>query len=620
MKRWFLLSVIGTLMLTLFLPFQAAAADFDSVLKEGSSDSDVTMVAEGMGHALALKQDGTVWSWGNNAFGQLGYGGTTIEDDPPVQVQDLDSVVAISTGSDHSLALKSDGTVWAWGSNYLGQLGIGKEGGVSSSPVQVTNLSSVVAIAAGNNHNLAVKSDGTVWSWGQNQFGALGDGSTTARYTPVQVQGLSSVIDVAAGERHSLALKSDGTVWGWGSNESGELGDGSMKNRYTPVQVQGIDSVIDVAAGSSSGYSHSLALKSDGTVWAWGNNYAGKLGDGTTTSRTSPVQVIHLDSVTAIDAGREHSLALKSDGTVWAWGYNDFGQLGDGSSTRSGSSSPVQVQGLGSVISISGGSDQSLALQGDNTVWGWGLHFWPPVTASYTPVQVHGTWQNTPKAPQWPRGDVLTVTDVTYNSVKLNWQPAMDEKGTDKYLVYTQGYTLLATFNGDVTSYEVKGLAPDSHYIFSLVAVDADGNQSEKKEVQVTTSAITTPGTFRLTDSKTYSDGWFNYEYLLYDGYITSPGQVLSGSWTPPEGYHGVVNVSMITADGENYDLSLETVSEGGYPIPRLTTELSDGTEYSGAGLPIGDTAVWKVKGHTDQDYSPDKKVTVYVSIKYDNH
>ena len=154
------------------------------------------------------------------------------------------------------------------------------------------------------------------------------------------------------------------------------------------------------------------------------------------------------------------------------------------------------------------------------------------------------------EAPQWPEGDVLTVTDVTYNSVQLNWQPATDETGVDKYLVY-QYNTLLATLNGDVNSYEVKGLSPNSSYLFSLVAVDADGNQSVKKEVTVTTAAYATPRPFQLSDSKTYSYGGSNYEFLLYYGYISSSGQELSGSWSPPEGFHGVVKVSMVPRKGK---------------------------------------------------------------------
>ncbi|MDQ0063086.1 RCC1 domain-containing protein, partial [Paenibacillus harenae] len=303
MRRRFMLLVCGFLLLTLLLPFQAAAAEVGSAVAAESSNSGVTMVVGGVTHTLALKQDGTVWAWGENILAQLGDGSTTNRSSP-VQVTELDSVIAVAAGSAHSLALKSDGTVWAWGNNSNGQLGIGRTTLPSSSPVQVTNLSSVVAIASGSHHNFAIKSDGTVWAWGGNWNGQLGDGSTTERYTPVQVQGLSSVIDVTAGAYHSLAIKSDGTVWAWGNNDYGQDGvpggltlhDGTSlvtTYRHTPVQVQGLSSVIDVAAG----YAHSLALNSDGTVLAWGFNGGGQLGDGSTTNRSSPVQVTELDSV-----------------------------------------------------------------------------------------------------------------------------------------------------------------------------------------------------------------------------------------------------------------------------------------------------------------------------------
>ncbi|WP_169507495.1 fibronectin type III domain-containing protein [Paenibacillus harenae] len=221
-------------------------------------------------------------------------------------------------------------------------------------------------------------------------------------------------------------------------------------------------------------------------------------------------------------------------------------------------------------------------------------------------------------APQWPGTDALSVADVTYHSALLNWQPATDETGVEKYLVY-QDNTLLDTLNRDVNSYNVKGLSPNSSYLFSLVAVDAAGNLSVKQEVTVTTAAYPAPGSFQLSDSKTYSDGWYNYEYSLYYGYISSSGQELSGSWSPPEGFHGVVKVSMASPEGEDYDLSLETVGEGNQ-LPEDTTLLTSGTEYSAAEVPSGYRAEWRVKGHTGNDYSPDKKVFVYVYIRYDNH
>ena len=326
--------------------------------------SGVIALAAGSEHSLALKSDGTVWAWGDNSNGQLG-DGSTRNRFTPVQVSGLSGVIAIAGSTFHSLALKSDGTVWAWGLNWYGQLGDGSIDS-RSTPVQVSGLSGVIAIAGGSDHSLALKSDGTVWAWGNNDYGQLGDGSKTTRSTPVQVSGLNDVIALAGGDYHSLALKSDGTVWAWGKNGYGQLGDGSTSDRLTPVQVSGLSGVIALAGGDY----HSLALKRDGTVWAWGSNTYGQLGDGSTSNRFTPVQVRGLSGVIAIAAGDSHSLALKSDGTVWAWGRNNSGQLGDGSKTTR--STPVQVRGLSGVIALAGGSDHSLALKSDGTVWAWG--------------------------------------------------------------------------------------------------------------------------------------------------------------------------------------------------------------------------------------------------------
>ncbi|RKG50096.1 kelch-like protein [Corallococcus sp. AB011P] len=293
----------------------------------------------------------------------------------------------LAAGSGHTLALKQDGTVWAWGSNGQGQLGDGT-GADRLTPVQVQGLTGVAAFAAGSLHSLAVKQDGTVWAWGTNN-GQLGDGTTTQRLTPVQVQGLTGVAALAAGIHHTLALKQDGTVWAWGYNGQGQLGDGTITQRLTPVQVQGLTGVAALAAGSL----HSLALKQDGTVWAWGDNTQGQLGDGTTTQRRTPVQVPGLTGVAAITGGNSHSLALKQDGTVWAWGDNTQGQLGDGTTTQR--LTPVQMQGLTGIAALAGGNSHSLALKQDGTVWAWGDNTYGRLgdgttTQRLTPVQVPG--------------------------------------------------------------------------------------------------------------------------------------------------------------------------------------------------------------------------------------
>jgi len=200
----------------------------------------------------------------------------------------------------------------------------------------VEGLDDVTTIAAGENHALAVKKDGTVWAWGLNVGGQLGDGTTEDRDMPVRVQGdLDNVIAVASQESYSLALRNDGTVWAWGRSENDILGEKST----VPVQVQNMNDVTAIAVG----YKHALALKSDGTIWAWGRNGDGELGDGSTTSKLIPVQVKGLSNATAIAGGFYYSLALKSDGTVWAWGHNSKGELGYG--IKNDSRTPARVIG-----------------------------------------------------------------------------------------------------------------------------------------------------------------------------------------------------------------------------------------------------------------------------------
>ncbi len=333
---------------------------------EMNAFSGVTAIAGGYTYSLALKSDGTVWAWGNGPFGQISGDGTPSKTSTPVQVIGLSSVTAIAAGYGHCLALKSDGTVWAWGYNGYGQVGNGTLSNISPL-VQVMGLGGVTAIAARGYHSMALKSDGTVWAWGLDASGQLGNGTTIDLWfsTPVQVVGLSGVTAIASGSLHSLALKSDGTVWAWGNNGLGQLGNGTITTSYylfdTPAQVVGLSGVTAIAGGSL----HSLALKTDGAVWAWGGNSHGQLGNGMFSDSGTPVQVIGLSSVRAIAAGWDHSLALKTDGTLQAWGWNFSGQLGNGTFTRDppyGISLPAPVIGLSGVMAISGANVHSLAL------------------------------------------------------------------------------------------------------------------------------------------------------------------------------------------------------------------------------------------------------------------
>ena len=322
-----------------------------------------TIIADetGQNPVLAIRDDGTVWGW-NPPKGCAEFG-------EPVQVSGMSGVVAISTGGYHNAALKDDGTVWAWGTNEDGQLGIGTTIGSRSrsKQVQVRGLSDVVAIAAGCDHSLAVKNDGTVWAWGSNDSGQLGDGTTTTRSMPVRVRGLSDVVAIAAGCDHSLAVKNDGTVWAWGSNESGQLGDGTTTTRSMPVRIRGLSDVKAIA----SRLVQSLVVKSDGTVWAWG---WGWIGEGSTTGQIStPIQFSGLTEIISIGRGSSHIVALKDDGTVWTWGNNNKCQLGDGS--RADSLAPVHVRGLSGVVAIAAARDYTVALKDDGTLWAWGCYW-----------------------------------------------------------------------------------------------------------------------------------------------------------------------------------------------------------------------------------------------------
>jgi alpha-tubulin suppressor-like RCC1 family protein len=347
----------------------------------------VTLSA-GNSHSMNLRSTGIPWAWGYNGFGQLG-NGTTTHSATPGQVSGLSGVLSLSAGTNaqHVLALGTDSSVWSWGANGYGQLG-DETATYRSAPVQVSDSSDVVAVATGGNFSLAVLSDGTVRAWGYNADGELGDGTTTHRSTPTPVSGLNEVVMASAGDQHALALRSDGTVWAWGYNTSGQVGDGTITSRSTPAQVNGLSGVVAVSAGGQ----HSLALRSDGTVWAWGYNENGALGDGTTTQHSTPTQVHGLSDVVAISAGYLHSLAVCRDGTVWAWGGNNSNQLGDGSTTPH-STMPVQVRRLSKVVAISAGRNHSLAVSDDGTLWAWGSNLFGQLgdgttTLRATPVQV----------------------------------------------------------------------------------------------------------------------------------------------------------------------------------------------------------------------------------------
>ena len=330
------------------------------------------VLGAGQVYSLFVCENDSLMACGRNAHGQLG-DGTTFERHTPVNILSIGEVMAAAAGSAHTLILKKDSTVRACGANWSGQLGNGTtNSNANPNFAQVVGLYDIKSIYGGVSHSIALRKDGTVWAWGENGSGNLGDGTTTNRNIPAQVSGINNIIAITTeqGGHHNLALKNDLTVWSWGFNNHGQLGDGSNTNKLTPIQVSGLNDVVAIACGNL----HSFALRNDGTVWTWGFNGNGELGDGTDTSRLTPVQVVGLSNIVAIAGGGLHSLALNNDGTVWAWGYNAFGQLGNGTTNSNPNPVPTQVTGLNNVLEIEAGELHSLALRNDGSVWAWGYN------------------------------------------------------------------------------------------------------------------------------------------------------------------------------------------------------------------------------------------------------
>jgi alpha-tubulin suppressor-like RCC1 family protein len=293
----------------------------------------VVAIAAGYGHSLFIKSDGSLWGVGWNTYGQLG-DGNTINTSRPIQIAS-NGITAIAAGGFHSLFLKSDGSLWAMGRNDLGQLGDGTSNYQINQPEQIVS-NGVVAIAAGYGHSLFIKSDGSLWAMGLNNYSQLGDG--TSNYSTNQPEQIVSngVVAVSGtgnseANSHTLFIKSDGSLWAMGYNAHGELGDGTFNDTNRPEQI--VSSNVVAMAG---GWSHSLFLKSNGSLWAMGNNYYGQLGDGTFNKTNKPEQIT-ASNVVAIAAGDSHSLFLKADGSFWVMGHNNYGQLGDGFTNYDGS-------------------------------------------------------------------------------------------------------------------------------------------------------------------------------------------------------------------------------------------------------------------------------------------
>jgi len=301
-------------------------------------------------YTAAIKTDGTLWCWGSNQYSTNGYGNLgdnsiTGKSSPVQTVAFGTNWKQVDCGFAHTASIKTDGTLWVWGLNFYGQIGdntISKK----SSPVQTIAFGvNWKQVACGFLNVLAIKTDGTLWGWGYNNDGCLGDNTVVQKSSPVQtVAGGTNWKQVSsAGFSNTAAIKNDGTLWTWGSNSYGQLGDNTIVTKSSPVQT--------VTFGTNwkqvtCGRHHTIAIKTDGTLWSWGRNLSGQLGDNTVTNRSSPVQTVAFGTNwKQVDCGYHSTTAIKNDGTLWCWGLNQYGGLGD--NTIANKSSPVQTTAYG---------------------------------------------------------------------------------------------------------------------------------------------------------------------------------------------------------------------------------------------------------------------------------
>ena len=374
------------------------------------SDAGIVSISAGASMSAAVLSDGTLWTWGCGERQLSVYGGSRkdirsqslglaagafVPSTPMMVISNSAKSVKCSMycGDTKFLGwadvglygpmtavLRNDDTLWMWGSNGNGALGNGSTD-YSWRPVKV--LDNVVSYDASGHHSAAVTSDGALYTWGSNNYGQLGDGTTESSLSPKKIEGMENVVAVSLGEYHSAALKADGTLWIWGSNTYGQLGDGTTDNSLVPKQI--LTNVKDVSLGDY----YSMALKTDGTVWVWGNNYDGRLGLG--GSHQTPSLNENIEDICSIEAGTDFSAAIDTDGNLWMWGSNRNGKLGNGSSANTLYTPEIVME---DVEQVALGQAHALALKKDGSLWAWGSNYegelgdFTTTSKSY-PVQIY---------------------------------------------------------------------------------------------------------------------------------------------------------------------------------------------------------------------------------------
>lgn len=458
-----------------------------------------TQVTSGGNASCAVKNDATVWCWGRNNSGQLGIGNNT-DQSRPVEVTGLTGVTQVEAHWEYACALKSTGTVWCWGNNSFGQLGNGTTTN-SNTPVQVSGLSGVTQISTGYGHVCAVKSDATVRCWGWNVLQGLGNGTTTNSSTPITPSGLSGVSKVSASGYGACVLLTDATVRCWGTGLQGQLGDGSTPySTSTKTQPTGLTGVTNLSISKGQHYCGVLANRS---IKCWGYNDHGQIGDGTTNDQLTPVAISGITNIADISANNHTSCAVKTDGTPWCWGWNGYGQLGVGDSADR--LVPTAVSGLTAVSQISSGYVHTCAVLVDTTIKCWGQGTYGQLgdgstSSSGIPVTV----SSVSVVLSTPTGVTATATASTSKSISVDWTAVSNASSYSVSLYDSAGTTLLGTKTGitgsstTLTTSTYSSMTDATQY---KVAVTAIGNgttyvdSSASAKVSVTTNATPTTTT-----------------------------------------------------------------------------------------------------------------------------
>ncbi len=309
--------------------------------------TDWVQIASGSGTSYGIRSNGTMYSWGSNTSGELGDGTTTVRSSPVSVVGAIGNWIRVSAGDSHVLAIRTNGTAWAWGSNGTnrGMLGDNTVSNRSSPVSVVGGFTNWIKVAAGGDHSLGLRANGTLYSWGLNTSGQLGDGTTSNRSSPVLVTGsITDWIDIQKTQSsHSLAIRANGTAYAWGNNSAGQLGVGNVTNRSSPtLVVGGFGNWVQLSGGTD----HTLGLRSNGIAYAWGSGSGGRLGTNNTSNYSSPVSVVGgFTDWVQVSAAGFHSVGLRANGTAYTWGSNNLGRLGIGSTTPGSVLSPVLIVG-----------------------------------------------------------------------------------------------------------------------------------------------------------------------------------------------------------------------------------------------------------------------------------